>query len=109
MNSNQIKRTLIFDKNNKASNPRFIDGNFFCNLTSLKLLIKKLNNKKSSGIDKIPNIAIKKLPDNTITNLATLFNNMLNNAHFPAFWKMAKVVPIPKKRKTHMKWKVIDR
>lgn len=53
----------------------------------------------SSGLDGIPNIILKNLPEKTMQDYCTLFNNMINNSYFPNIWKKAKVVVIPKKDK----------
>lgn len=58
-----------------------------------------LNNKKSSGNDKIPNIALKHIPSLIAFQYTILFNNMLNLGYFPAIWKKAKVIALLKKGK----------
>jgi len=58
-----------------------------------------LNNKKSSGLDKIPNIILKKIPSKLIYNYTIIFNNLLNYSFFPKVWKTAKVVAILKQNK----------
>lgn len=91
---------ITFSKNNSAIEPKYIeDQTFFCTLKKFKIILKKLNNKKSTGIDKIPNIALKNLLENYIQYILTIFNNLLNNGYFPDRWKKAKVIPLPKKGK----------
>lgn len=58
------KTDVSFCDDNRADDSAYGDDKgFFCNLASLKFILKKLNNKKSTGVDKIPNIALKNLPD----------------------------------------------
>lgn len=71
----------------------------------LKNIFKCLNNKKSSGPDKIPNIALKNIPDCIIRNYCILFNNALNNNYYPHKWKLSKIIPIKKINKNHKSYK----
>lgn len=74
-------------------------GDIFVSVDELVYIFQHLRGKLSSGIDTIPNLVLKKLPKAIISEYCTLFNNMLNNAHFPHIWKTAKVVLLPKKDK----------
>ena len=66
-------------------------GNGGVNIYTLKKILKTLNSKISSGIlDGILNIAIKNLLDNILIGYTILFNNILNNYHFPEKWKTAR-------------------
>lgn len=58
-----------------------------------------LRGKLSSGLDNIPNLVLKNLPDKIKLHYCTIFNNSINNSYFPYGWKKAKVVMIPKKDK----------
>lgn len=73
--------------------------NYFVTREEIKYIFSKLTNKLSSGIDNIPNIVLKNLPDIILFEYCNIFNNMLNNSYFPKDWKMAKVVILPKKEK----------
>lgn len=53
--------------------------------------------KKSSGLDKIPDIALKRAGSLIFGFLAVLFNHCLNLGYFPSAWKKAMVVPVLKK------------
>ena len=89
-----------FSDTNIASNPIWdVDSYYFTNPLETLKLFRKFNNKKSAGIDEIPNIVLKNLPFVTIYDYSIIFNNCLNNCYFPKDWKTAKVVPIPKKGK----------
>ena len=90
-----------FSDSNTSDDPNLDEttSNFFTDPIHLTMTLRKLNNKKSSSFDKIPNICLKKLPPLYITSLAILFNNCLNLAYFPQKWKTAKVIIIKKKGK----------
>lgn len=90
-----------FSENNDSINPKHIDylQNYFIDIESLGRKFRKLNNKKSSGIDGIPNIVLKHIPLKVIRAYTILFNNLLNYRIFPTHWKKAKVIAILKKDK----------
>lgn len=70
--------------------------NYFCTFHEVAAILKNLPIKTSSGIDNIPQIVLKHLPNNLIKDLTVIFNNALNNRYFPRIWKKAKVLPIQK-------------
>lgn len=76
-----------------------IANDYFIIRDDLLYIFSKLRPKLSSGIDNIPNIVLKNIPNLLICEYLTLFNNMINNAYFPDSWKLAKIVVIPKKGK----------
>jgi len=59
--------------------------------------IKRLSNKKSSGMDNISGFFIKKFGVTLIPYLALLFNKIINENVIPGTWKIAKIVPVHKK------------
>ena len=73
--------------------------NSFTNLDQTRQILKHTNNKKSSGLDLIPNIVLKHLPNNITRDYCTIFNNLINNSYYPKAWKTAKIIPILKKGK----------
>lgn len=75
----------------------------FISPSEIKYLINKLKNKKSPGIDKIPNIVIKKLPPKVISSLTSIYNSCLRINYFPKSWKTAVIIPIAKPNKDHTK------
>ncbi|CAK9816290.1 RNA-directed DNA polymerase from mobile element jockey [Anthophora plagiata] len=90
-----------FSERNNALSPTSPKDltDYFTDTSQVQRKFKTLNNKKSAGNDKIPNLVLKNIPKN-ITKLYTiLFNNMLNHAYFPEYWKKAKTLPILKKGK----------
>lgn len=90
-----------FDDTNTANNPNTetTPPNIFISFSKLKLTFEKLNNKRFSSYDNIPNIALKNLPPLYIYHYTILFNNCLNLNHFPATWKIAKIIELKKKGK----------
>lgn len=91
----------IFNQNNTSDDPVTEEGSksYFTCVLSLEKKFRHLNNKKSSGLDEIPNIVLKHLPIVIIRACTILFNNLLNNRYFPPHWKKALVIPILKKDK----------
>lgn len=89
----------IYTFNEEFKSSENNDFYHFTNLYSIKGIIKKINNKKSCGIDGISNFLIKKFPDLTLSLMVIIFNNCLNNCYFPKIWKSAKILPIKKKDK----------
>jgi retron-type reverse transcriptase len=51
---------------------------------------------KAPGPDKIPNTALKLLPDKAVVALTAIINASLRFCHFPSRWKSANVIFIPK-------------
>lgn len=89
-----------FSKTNLASNPNIVNGEkTFYTSYETSLVIKNLKNKTSSGIDKIPNIVLKHIPENYIKYYTILFNNINYNCYYPKQWSTAKILPIFKKDK----------
>ncbi|GFW04404.1 RNA-directed DNA polymerase from mobile element jockey [Trichonephila clavipes] len=64
-------------------------------------IISKLQNKKASGPDNIPNYALKLLPLNAITHLTKIINTCLKHRFFPSLWKSANVIMLPKPNQNH--------
>ncbi|XP_076482644.1 uncharacterized protein LOC143304841 [Bombus vancouverensis nearcticus] len=99
---NTLNKTVCtFPNENTADNPKQPDPeiNYFTNYNQLNTILSKLNNKKSSGFDGIPNILLKRLPNKIKWYYTVLFNNALNNTYFPRKWKKAKLIAITKKDK----------
>jgi len=68
----------------------------FLNIERLNKIIKTRNNKLSTGHDAVPTYLLKYVPTKLKKWIVILFNNMYNNAHIPAEWKEAKLIPILK-------------
>lgn len=77
--------------------------NYFTTSNSLGRIFAKLNNKKSSGFDGIPNIALRHISKKIVTYYSVLFNNALNWKYFPRDWKHAKVIALKKPGKDDKK------
>ncbi|KAL4132725.1 hypothetical protein QTP88_009834 [Uroleucon formosanum] len=65
-------------------------------LNEIKIIIKKLPNKKAPGNDRITNIMFKKLPAIGLVLMTALFNSLLRLEHFPPKWKIATVILVKK-------------
>jgi hypothetical protein len=62
----------------------------------LQKLINSLKLNKACGIDGIPNEFLRHLPRRPLVHLTHLINHCIRLSHFPASWKEAKVVTLPK-------------
>ncbi|XP_075150477.1 uncharacterized protein LOC142224578 [Haematobia irritans] len=80
----------------------------FVTCDTLLGIFRNLRNKVSYGLDKIPYIVLKNLPDKMKQDYCTIFNNIINNSYYPTAWKKAKVIVIPKKAKTQQILKILD-
>lgn len=63
-------------------------------------VIRRLKSKKAAGDDGIHNRIIKQLPKKAIIMLTKIFNACLKLSYFPAKWKIARVIPVPKPNKS---------
>ena len=87
------KPLINFNDNNLSSNPLLdIDSHYFCNIHTLKQILKTHNNKRSSEIDGTPNIAIQNLPDNILLEYTILFNNMRPISLLPYISKIFEIL-----------------
>ncbi|GBN36011.1 hypothetical protein AVEN_158735-1 [Araneus ventricosus] len=59
-------------------------------------IIAKLNIRKTSGPDKIPNKALKLLTPNALTFLTKIINKCLTFNYFPLRWKQANIIMLNK-------------
>ncbi|GBL75093.1 hypothetical protein AVEN_249294-1 [Araneus ventricosus] len=64
-------------------------------------LIKKMNPRKATGPDGVPNKALRMLTLNAVTHLTKIFNKCLTLLHFPEAWKRANVLMFPKPNQNH--------
>lgn len=69
----------------------------FTSTDTIRNIICNINNKKSSGADKISNFILKHLPQSSLQILECIFNNCTNLGYFPLEWKKAIIIPIKKK------------
>ncbi|GBN75382.1 putative RNA-directed DNA polymerase from transposon X-element [Araneus ventricosus] len=61
-------------------------------------LLKRINPRKATGPDGIPNKALKQIPTNVITFITKICNKCLLCNYFPTIWKTAHVLMFPKPR-----------
>lgn len=62
-------------------------------------ILKSLKTRKSPGDDHITNRILKQIPQRAVVLLATIFNACMRFSYFPATWKIARVIAIPKPNK----------
>lgn len=94
-----IHFTPEFPADFKQRNDILADVNIsrkFSSVADIQSIIKSRKSKKSSGIDSMPNYALKKLSVSTIYWITVLFNHITNTQHYPSNWKTAAVTSIPK-------------
>lgn len=68
----------------------------FCSSAEVQEVVKGLKLKKASGPDDFSNRLLKSLPPLAIDLLTRLFNGCYSLNYFPASWKLAKIIAIPK-------------
>ena len=64
------------------------------NIVEVKRLISVLKPKLSAGVDHIPPIVLRYLPDNALNALTYIFNQSLGQGKFISEFKKAKVIPV---------------
>lgn len=100
LDGNRSTTLLNFNSNVRANElDENTTKNYFTTKENFVYIFRSLNNKKSSGIDRIPNIVLKHLPISIINIYCIVINNALNNAYFSNIWKKALVIPLHKKGK----------
>ena len=67
-----------------------------CTEEEVHHLLKTLNSSKAAGPDRI-SVRMLKETASAMPSLTDLFNNSIYQGCFPACWKIANVVPVPKK------------
>lgn len=88
-----------FRNNDPARKGASNTNTYFTIITKTNTIFNKLPNKTSSGTDNIPSIISKHPTEKFITAYTIIFNNALNHYYFPSSWKVAQVIPLPKKSK----------
>jgi len=89
---------------NKDFDPRSIQHsvneqiNALFTIHEIKILIKKLNNNKASGVDSIINEHLKNSPDDVISIVTQLFNVVLQSGIVPNDWCVGIIKPQYKKK-----------
>ncbi|XP_041926491.1 uncharacterized protein LOC121690144 [Alosa sapidissima] len=79
--------------NQKEQNMSIMDADF-----SMSELKRALNNTAYSapGSDNLCYVMFRKLPDNVLENILSLFNKVWNEGNLPTIWKGATILPFPK-------------
>lgn len=78
------------------SDNRTFGGISFVDSGKVGEALRNRSNKRSSGVDRIPDFVLRKTDSATWEFLCILFNHCLNLGYFPRAWKEAIVVPILK-------------
>ena len=69
---------------------------FLCTEELVLKLTSSLDVKKATGADEIPARMLKATAPSIISSVTKIFNLSLITGRFPAAWKFARIVPIPK-------------
>ena len=89
--------------NNKKSSNKYFNYykskryNESISIDELIFAIKKVKTSSSSGLDKISNKIIKKMPSNTLKFILKIFNASFDLGYVPVNWKIAKIILLLKK------------
>ena len=67
------------------------------NIVEIKRFIYELKPKLSAGVDQIPPVILRYLPDNVLHALTYIFNQSLCKEKFISVFKQAKIIPVYKK------------
>jgi hypothetical protein len=70
-------------------------------ITELQKILGKVKNHKAPGPDNIPAEAYKWMDEDSLTQLAALFNRILHTGQIPTEWSQATVVEIFKGKGSH--------
>ena len=65
-------------------------------------ILSRLPSRKAPGPDNIPNVVIRELPQTAVSYLASIFTGCTRIGHFPAKWKLARIICLPKMSRTEM-------
>ena len=75
----------------------------FIKFAKLTRIIKNFKNKKTPGHDNISVIILQNFPRKALVFVLKIRNGILLAGHYPDIWKIAKVIPVPKKGKDSSK------
>lgn len=94
-----VSRTTFSQAASANSSYVFNPDRHIVSVKSLSDLLKARPNKKSVGVDGIPDIALKKMSHKAKIVVSMLFNQIYNSGYYPSAWKRAIVIPIYKNGK----------
>ncbi|GBO18446.1 putative RNA-directed DNA polymerase from transposon X-element [Araneus ventricosus] len=80
------------------NNPKPSSNIKFTSPQEILSFLKRINPRKATGPDGIPNKALKQIPTNVITFITKICNKCLLCNYFPTIWKTAHVLMFPKPR-----------
>lgn len=75
----------------------------FVKYSEIKKAIKNFKNSKTPGHDNLSVKIIKNLPRKVLAFLLKIINGIFVTGHYPEVWKIAEVIPVPKKGKDPIK------
>ena len=101
LNSNNVPTSPTVSEKLKKHCRERIPDNAYCNIPVLSVFevgksISKMENKRSFGNDTISSLFLKIALPYIVEPLTYIFNLCIEKSTFPASWKIAKVVPLPK-------------
>lgn len=79
-----------------ANTPCYVPANKKITVDEVRLSIRQSKKMKAPGFDAIFNLVLKNISERSIVHLVCILNKCLELQYFPAVWKCAKVIPIPK-------------
>ncbi|RZC40463.1 RVT 1 and/or Exo endo phos domain containing protein [Asbolus verrucosus] len=97
--NNEIEQTMTQLNEQKLNTDDTDLKKLITNPHEIMEVIKKLPNNKAPGPDGVENKLIKNLPKKAVIQLNYIINSIFKFAYFPATWKKATVIPIPKPNK----------
>ena len=102
-NGNKTHQTYLTQNNSDEMKCSDVSEDIVLNI------INKLPNKNSCGYDNLSTKTIKELKCSLVQPLTLIINQIINPGVFPAQLKIAKVIPIFKKKMTNKCLTIIDR
>ena len=72
-------------------------------MKKVKTTLRKLNKKKSSGVDGLSQEQLIMGSNSLTSPLTKIINKSIKTSEFPSVWKDAKITPVPKKGDSQQK------
>ena len=74
------------------------------NAEMVEEMLLHLSDEASAGIDNVDGLLLKVLARELCGPVCHIFNRCSTNSSCPALWKEAKVIPLPKNKKSYLFW-----
>lgn len=92
LNNNPKMPSTIFSETNSARrNCNNDQDGVFTTLSQITTILQRLNTKRSTGLDGIPNIVLKNCPLGIVIELSALFNQCTNEGYIQNQWRRVTV------------------